>query len=134
MACGGCSSWRNWDGTLAKVGDPCLWKGTYQCKGTVLTCMDDSCPTCASAISGTVCGADGHTIVELLNTGGSCHAYDFGSSVGVCNRDANDHCVGICTQNTDGSYTCTARCASDDGGGMGCQHKATDTCTSLASC
>jgi hypothetical protein len=101
--------------------------------GSELKCIDDSCPTCASTMTGTVCGADGHSIIELVYSGGTCHAYDFGSSIGVCNHDMNDHCTGVCTQ-TAGGYTCTARCATDDGGGMGCQHMATDTCTSLSSC
>jgi hypothetical protein len=133
-ACGGCSSWANPDGTPAKVGDPCLWKGVWQCTGTTLTCSDASCPSCAQPMTGTVCGADGHTIVELTYPGGQCSAYNFGSALDVCNHDATDHCVGKCTS-VNGAYSCSARCVSDaDGGVTGCQHAPTDTCTSLAGC
>src|SRR3954469_4414288 len=131
-ACGGCTSFANYDGTPTKVGDPCLWKGTYQCNGTSLKCSDAACPQCGSPMTGTVCGADHHTILEITNSG-SCQVYDFGSAIGVCNHGASDKCVGRCTQ-ANGSYTCVANCASDDGGGTGCDYSATATCTSLASC
>lgn len=137
-ACGGCSSWANWDGTPSKVGDPCLWKGVYQCTGTSLKCSDSGCLACSNTsnrAAGTVCGADGHTIVELTYTGNTCTAYDFGSAIGVCNRTPDDHCVDRCTAPASGNtYDCVAHCASDDGGGTGCTHMASDTCESLASC
>jgi hypothetical protein len=131
-ACGGCSSWVNWDGTPTKVGDPCAWKGTWACNGTTLTCGDQSCPTCGSTMTGSVCGADGHTILELTYVGSTCSVYDIGSAIAVCNRTADDHCLGRCTAGT--PVSCEAHCASDDGGGTGCQHMATDTCTSLEAC
>lgn len=140
MACGGCSSWANPDGTPAKVGDPCLWKGTYACNGALLTCSDKSCLACANTANhpvGTVCGADGHTIVELTYIGATCTAYDFGSAIDVCNRTPGDRCVQRCrgpTGPNNNVYACTANCASDDGGAAGCAHTAADTCESLVNC
>ena len=133
MACGGCSAWANYDGTPAKVGDPCLWKGTYQCTGTTLKCSDASCPQCPSTMTGSVCGADHHTILELTNTG-TCQVYDFGSAIDVCNHGPSDKCVGRCTMNTGGTYSCEAHCVSDDGGGTGCEYNSTATCQTLAGC
>jgi hypothetical protein len=133
MACGSCSEFANWDGTPAKVGDPCLWKGSWQCMGTTLACSDNGCPMCGTAIAGSVCGADGHTILELTDPGSGCRAYDFGSAIAVCNRTPGDHCGGRCTVNGS-KHDCVARCVSDDGGGTGCQHMSSDTCESLSSC
>jgi len=136
--CGGCSVWANPDGTPSKVGDPCLYKGTYQCTGMSLTCSSTACLTCttngAPAV-GTVCGADGHSIVELQYTGTTCSAYDLGSAIGQCNHGPGDRCLAHCT-GPDGNnvFHCAAVCASDDGGGTGCPHSATDTCESLAGC
>jgi hypothetical protein len=137
MACGGCSSWANPDGTPSKVGDPCLWKGVFACSGTTLTCSDKSCMTCGNAANrptGTVCGADGHTIIELQYAGAACTAYDFGSAIDVCNRTSGDRCVQRCRGPNGNVYSCTANCASDDGGATGCAHMASDTCESLVSC
>jgi len=136
-ACGGCSNWSNFDGTPAKVGDPCLWKSTYACSGTSLACMDKTCLTCTSGSNrpvGTVCGADGHTIIELTYTGNTCTAYDLGSAIGVCNHGAGDYCVQRCRGPVNNVYNCVANCASTDGGGTGCMHSASDTCESLAGC
>lgn len=134
--CGGCSTWANFDGTPSKVGDPCLYKGAYACTGTSLTCNSSACLTCTTAgrsAHGTVCGADGHTIVELTYAGTTCSAYDLGSAIGVCNHGAGDKCQHRCTLN--GSiYDCVAHCVSDDGGGTGCDHTAGETCESLAGC
>jgi hypothetical protein len=133
-ACGGCSTWARFDGTPAMVGDPCLWKGTLACMGTSLVCSDASCLPCSGGTAlGTVCGGDGHTIVELVYTGTTCAAYDLGSAIGVCNHGAGDACVDRCTKNGN-TYNCAASCLSDDGGGTGCQHQASDTCQSLTSC
>ena len=136
-ACGGCSSFANRDGTPASVGDPCLWKGVWQCSGDELECSDNSCPSCGTAVTGTVCGADGHTILELTNLGNGCRAYDFGSAIDVCDRGAGAHCGGRCTL-VGGAHQCVANCVSDDGGGTGCAHQpppaTTDTCESLTSC
>src|SRR3954467_12010758 len=68
-ACGGCSTWAKYDGTPAASGDPCGFKGTLACMGTDLKCLDLTCPTCASKMTGSVCGADGHTIFELTYLG-----------------------------------------------------------------
>ncbi len=133
-ACGGCSAWARFDGTPAAVGDPCLWKGTWQCMGTELTCMGAACPTCPGEMLGSVCGADGHTIIELSHSTATCVAYDFGSSISTCNHQPGDKCVGRCTKNAGGTYSCAAHCLSDDGGGAGCEHQATDTCDTLTSC
>jgi hypothetical protein len=135
-ACGGCSSWLKWDGTPSKPGDPCLWQGTLQCKGTALQCSDSSCLPCTQMVSGSVCGADGHTIVTLLNSGGTCSAYDEGSALAICNRGASDSCVDRCVQDgTTMNWTCEGHCLSDpDGGGAGCAHKSSDTCTTLGGC
>jgi hypothetical protein len=132
-ACGGCSAFANWDGTPVKVGDPCLFSGTWQCDGTALECSDNGCPACGTAVSGSVCGADGHTILELTDPGSGCRVYDFGSAVDVCNRSPGDHCVGRCTSDASGHH-CVARCTSDDGGATGCEHMISDTCESLTSC
>lgn len=136
MACGACSNWKNWDGTPSKVGDPCLYKGAYACNGTSLVCSSTACLACTTSgrtATGTVCGADGHTIVELTYAGNSCSAYDLGSAIGVCNHGAGDKCQHRCTLN--GSvYDCVAHCSSDDGGGTGCDHSATESCESLAGC
>ena len=132
MQCGACSSFVNWDRTPSKPGDPCAWKGTLACSGGGLACSDTGCPTCAGTLSGSVCGADGHTIVEIV-PGGACRVYDFGSAIAVCNHGATDHCVGRCSKNGS-AYSCVARCVSDDGGATGCEHKATDTCDSLTNC
>jgi hypothetical protein len=131
-ACGGCSSLANWDGTPVKVGDPCLWNGTWQCSGTQLACSSAACLSCAKPVRGTACGADGHTIVELLTNGATCTSYDFGSAISTCNHQPADACVAECSIETDGSYTCVAHCASDDGGGTGLMHTAGETCASLA--
>jgi hypothetical protein len=137
-ACGGCSTWANFDGTPAKVGDPCLYKGVYACNDTALVCSSTACLTCSTAgktPAGSVCGADGHTIIELLYTGATCAAYDFGSSINICNHDSGDKCLQRCTGPDAGNvYHCAAHCASDDGGGTGCEHSATETCESLAGC
>jgi len=137
-ACGGCSKWANFDGTPAKVGDPCLYKGTYQCNGMSLVCSSTGCLTCQSGgktAQGTVCGADGHSIIELQYTGATCAAYDFGSAIGVCNHGSSDKCQQSCT-GPDGNnvYHCVAHCVSDDGGGTGCAHTTGETCESLAGC
>jgi hypothetical protein len=132
-ACGGCSSFTNWDGTPVKVGDPCLWKGMWQCNGMQLECSDNGCPACTTAMTGSVCGADGHTILELTDPGSGCRAYDFGSAVDVCNRSPGDHCVGRCTLDNS-VHKCVARCVSDDGGATGCEHQSSDTCVTLSSC
>lgn len=132
-ACGGCSHTAKWDGTPAQEGDPCAWNGKLACMGTSLVCSDTSCPTCAGTATGTVCGADGHTIVELVNTGASCAAYDLGSAIGICNGNAADHCVDRCTK-SGSNYQCVAGCISDDGGATGCAHQSTDTCDTLTGC
>jgi hypothetical protein len=137
-ACGGCSTWANFDGTPAKVGDPCLYNGVYQCNGMSLVCSSKACLTCQSGGKtpvGSVCGADGHTIIELQYTGTTCAAYDFGSSINTCNHGAGDKCLQSCT-GPDGNnvYHCAAHCMSDDGGGTGCAHMANETCESLAGC
>lgn len=136
-ACGGCSSWRNWDGAPSMPGDPCLWKGVYQCNGMKLECSDSGCLACADTNNrpvGTVCGADGHTIVELTYSGQTCSAYDFGSAIGVCNRAPGDHCVQRCSGPNGNVYDCVAHCTSDDGGGTGCAYGAGATCESLVNC
>jgi hypothetical protein len=133
-ACGGCSSWVNYDGTPSKVGDPCLLNGVYQCTGTELKCTSNSCLGCTGGTPvGSVCGADGHTIIELHYSGTACVAYDFGSAIDVCNHSANDSCQQKCTANGT-TYDCVAHCASDDGGGTGCTYQPTETCESLTSC
>jgi hypothetical protein len=135
-ACGGCSRWANWDGSPSQPGDPCLWKGTYACNGAELTCSDNGCLACADASkkpTGTVCGADSHTIIELAYGGNGCSAYDFGSAIDVCNHGSNDRCLQRCTANGSG-FGCVAHCASDDGGGTGCAHQPNDTCESLTNC
>jgi hypothetical protein len=137
MACGGCSNWANPDGTPSKVGDPCLWKGAYACSGMALTCSDKSCLPCANAANhatGSVCGADGKTIIELTYVGTTCTAYDFGSAIDVCNRTPGDHCVQRCRGPNGTAYSCSANCVSDDGGAGGCTHMASDTCESLTAC
>jgi|GEM_PF-6255106 len=132
-ACGGCSTWARPDGTPAMSGDPCLWAGTLACNGTTLACSSNACPTCAGNISGTVCGADGHTIVEFTN-GGTCSVFSTGSATAVCNRSVGDACAHRCTA-TAGGYDCTAWCKSDaDAGAVGCSHQAGATCTTLAAC
>jgi hypothetical protein len=132
-ACGGCSQFARYDGTPAMVGDPCLWNGKLTCMGTSLVCDSTACLTCSGNATGTVCGADGHTIVELLHTGNVCTAYDFGSAIDVCNGGPGDHCVDRCTKNgTD--YACVAGCILDDGGAIGCAHMSSDTCDSLTGC
>lgn len=130
-ACGGCSSLARWDGAPVKVGDPCLWNGTWQCNGAQLGCSSTTCLACPQPVSGTACGADGHTIIELLNNSGTCVSYDFGSAISTCNHGAADACVATCTQ-SGGGYQCVAHCASDDGGGTGHVYAATDTCVTLA--
>jgi hypothetical protein len=142
-ACGGCSAWARVDGKPAQPGDPCLWKGTWQCMGTTLVCSDTGCPACGGAMTGSVCGADGHTVLDLTMKGGMCAAYDFGSTIALCNHDASDHCVGRCIK-VGASYACTAGCTSEGGGDggardggaprTGCPHAATDTCDTLTSC
>jgi hypothetical protein len=136
-ACGGCSAWANFDGTPSKVGDPCLYKGVFACNGTSLTCSSTACLTCSTGgrtAAGTVCGADGHSIMELLYTGTTCSAYDFSSSIGVCNHGSGDKCLQHCTFDGNSVYHCAAVCASDDGGGTGCAHSAAETCETLAGC
>src|SRR5262245_59180455 len=89
-ACGGCSSWVGWDGQAVKPGDPCARNGAWMCMGTQLQCSDFSCPACAaSTMTGSVCGADGHTILDLVATVNSCRVHDFGSVINVCNRGPN---------------------------------------------
>lgn len=132
-ACGGCSHIARWDGTPAQEGDPCLWKGKLTCMGMNLVCSDTSCLTCGGTATGTVCGADGHTIIELVHSGNSCTAYDLGSSIGVCNSGPNDGCLDRCTKNGN-SYSCAAGCIADDGGATGCANMPSDTCDSLTSC
>jgi hypothetical protein len=132
-ACGGCSRVAKWDGTPAQEGDPCLWKGKLTCMGTSLVCSDTSCLTCSGTATGTVCGADGHSIIELIHNGNTCVAYDLGSSIGVCRGGPTDHCVDRCTKNGS-SYACVAGCVLDDGGAMGCAWQSTDTCDALTSC
>jgi hypothetical protein len=135
-ACGGCSDWANWDGTPSKVGDPCLWKGTYACSGTELKCSDTSCLACADTTKhavGTICGGDGHTIVELFYSGNTCITYDFGSAIDVCNHGAADRCLQRCSA-VGNTYNCVAHCASDDGGGTGCAYQPNENCESLAGC
>ena len=134
--CGACSQWANYDGKPSKEGDPCLWNGVYKCTGTQLECTSNTCLGCSNGSNhpvGTVCGADGHTIIELHYTGTACVAYDFGSAIDVCNHSATDVCQQKCTANGT-TYDCAAHCASDDGGGTGCTHQPTDTCESLTSC
>jgi hypothetical protein len=128
-ACGGCSSWARFDGTPVQVGDPCLWSGQWQCSGTMLQCSNNGCPSCGSHMTGSVCGADGHTIVELTYVGSTCSAYDFGSAIAVCAAG----CLGRCVM-TNGEYQCSAGCVDADAGTTGCPHAATDSCTSLAGC
>jgi hypothetical protein len=148
-ACGGCSSWARpvyGGGTPAQPGDPCGWNGTLSCSGTTLACSSAACPPCAGGtMSGSVCGADGHTVLELVSASGACSAYDFGSVIDLCTHDASDHCVGRCVKSGT-SYACTAGCTSygpidGDGGARdggvphtGCAHAATDTCDSLLAC
>jgi hypothetical protein len=137
-ACGGCSTWANYDGTPSKAGDPCLYKGVLACNGTSLACNSTACLTCTTGgrtPAGTVCGADGHSIMELLYTGTTCTAYDFSSSIGVCNHGSGDQCLQHCTgPDANNVYHCSAHCASDDGGGTGCAHSAAETCETLAGC
>ncbi len=134
-ACGGCSALMNWDGTPTKVGDPCLWNGTYQCSGSTLTCSSNACPMCSTKQTGSICGADGHTIIELVNSTGSCVAYDLGSAIDRCNHGPSDKCQARCTANASaGTVDCAAHCLSDDGGGTGCDHTATETCNTLENC
>ena len=134
--CGGCSSWVNYNGAPSKEGDPCLWNGVYKCSGTELKCTSSTCLGCASGsnkATGTVCGADGHTIIELHYSGTACVALDIGSAIGVCNNSANDVCQQKCTANGT-TYDCVAHCTSDDGGGTGCTYQPAATCESLTSC
>ena len=136
-ACGGCSTWANFDGTPSKVGDPCLYKGVYACNGTSLVCSSTACLTCQAGgktAAGTVCGADGHTIIELQYTGTTCAAYDFGSSINVCNHGSGDKCLQSCAPDVNNVFHCAAHCASDDGGGTGCAHMANENCESLVGC
>jgi hypothetical protein len=137
-ACGGCSTWANFDGTPSKVGDPCLYNGVYKCNGTSLACSSTGCLTCQSSGKtpvGTVCGADGHTIIELQYTGTTCTAYDFGSSINMCNHGSGDKCLQSCTgPDSNNVYHCAAHCESDDGGGTGCAHMANEFCETLAGC
>jgi hypothetical protein len=150
-ACGGCSSWARpayGGGAPAQPGDPCGWNGMWGCTGTTLGCSSTACPACAGGMmTGSVCGADGHTVLELVYAGGVCGVYDFGSILDLCTHDASDRCVGRCVK-SGASYACTAGCTSygpieaDGGvrdGGVpvphtGCPHAATDTCDSLTSC
>jgi hypothetical protein len=133
-ACGGCSEWARPDGTPAMVGDPCLWNGTLACTGDKLTCSSTACPACGSPMAGSVCGKDGKTIVSITYDAATCVAYSFGSAINVCNRTADDKCLGRCVL-MGGTYHCSAHCASaPDGGGPGCEHQDSDTCASLAGC
>jgi hypothetical protein len=132
-ACGGCSHFARYDGSPAQEGDPCLWKGKLTCMGQSLVCSDSSCLSCGGTATGTVCGADGHTIIELVRSGATCTAYDLGSTIGVCNAGPKDGCVDRCTKNGS-SYACVAGCLADDGGATGCPHQASDTCDTLTSC
>ena len=133
-ACGGCSQWARFDGSPAKAGDPCGIGGMLLCAGTSLKCSSSACPSCAQKMTGTVCAADGHTILELTNAGSTCSVYDFGSAIDVCNRAAGDKCVNRCVQNG-ADYACVAHCTADpDGGGPGCAYQANESCTSLAGC
>ncbi len=134
-ACGGCSAWAKYDGTPAQEGDPCLWNGVYQCNGTSLACSSSTCPSCSGKAVGSICGADGHTILELNYAVGTCAAYDFGSAINVCNHSSSDGCVARCSTNAStGEVDCVAHCLSDDGGATGCQHMSTETCDTLKSC
>jgi hypothetical protein len=102
--------------------------------GTQLQCSDFSCPACAAGtMTGSVCGADGHTILALLATANGCRVHDFGSAVNVCNRGPNDKCVGRCTKNGN-LYSCVAGCTSDDGGGTGCPFAPAQSCDILTGC
>jgi hypothetical protein len=130
-ACGGCSSWAKWDGTPVAAGDPCLVSGMWQCTGTELTCSSTACLSCPSPVTGTVCGADGHSIIELVIASGACTAYDFGSAISTCNRKPGDQCQQHCT-NAGGRYDCAAHCLSDDGGGTGFGYSASETCVTLS--
>ncbi len=130
-ACGGCSSWAKWDQTPVAVGDPCLITGTWQCNGTDLVCSSSACLSCPQPVSGTVCGADGHSIIELVTVAGACTAWDFGSGISSCNHDANDKCQQACS-NSGGKYTCEAHCLADDGFGPADDYSPTETCQSLA--
>ena len=137
MVCGACSDRANWDGKPTAEGDPCNWNGTWQCNGASLQCSSGACLPCtqgsgAQPVTGTICGADGHTILELVYAGGSCAAYDFGSSIDVCNRKPNDGCVATCSKQGSGSFACVAHCLSDDGGTGGHPYSPTDTCQSLS--
>ncbi len=136
--CGGCSTWTNFAGTPSEEGGPCLYNGTYKCMGTSLVCSSTACLTCQSGGKtpvGTVCGADGHTIIELQYTGPTCAAYDFGTPTNVCNHGSSDKCLQSCTgPDSNNVYHCAAHCVSDDGGGTGCEHMANETCESLAGC
>jgi hypothetical protein len=58
------------------------------------------------------CGEGGRPVFVEAHLAGQGHR-------GVCNRMTNDHCVGVCWQNADNSYTCVARCASYDGASTG---------------
>src|SRR5260221_13608892 len=71
-ACGGCSSFANWDGTAVKVGDPRLWKGAWQCTGNQLSCSDNGCPMGGTPMTGSGCAPHGHTILDLTHPGSGC--------------------------------------------------------------
>jgi hypothetical protein len=132
--CGECSDRVRWDGKPVAVGDPCLVHGTWQCAGHVLECSDASCISCPGKSIGSVCGADGHTVIELNYVNGMCTTVDLNSPIAICNRTADDKCVGRCVlQGVD--YTCTARCLSDDGGATaGCPYSPGQTCATLSGC
>lgn len=134
-ACGGCSSWARPDGTPAQSGDACLFAGTFACSGQNLACSSSACPTCASTMRGTICGADGQTIITLADDGsGGCVAIDTGSAIAVCNQTAGDACRNRCT-NVGGRFECTAWCTSTpDAGTGGCGFSSSATCASLAGC
>jgi hypothetical protein len=137
-ACGGCSTWARPDGTPAQVGDPCGFRGMLACTGTTLGCSDLSCPTCAAPagakMTGTLCAADGKTIVQLLDVNGQCRVNPTGSALAVCNRDGSDRCLHRCTLSGT-LYTCTAACASTpDAGVTGCAHSPSQTCQTLTGC
>lgn len=133
-ACGGCSTWARADGTPAQVGDRCGFRGMLACTGQTLGCSDLGCPTCASKMTGTICAADGRTIVQLLDLNNQCRVNVTGSALAVCNRDASDRCLHRCTL-ANNLYTCTAGCSSTpDAGVTGCQYAPTQTCQTLAGC
>ena len=134
-ACGGCSNWARPDGTPAQSGDPCLYGGTLACSGQTLACSSSACPSCGNPMRGTVCGADGQTIITLADDGsGGCIAVDTGAAIAVCNAAPGDACRNRCVA-TSGRYECTAWCLSTpDAGTAGCGFSASANCSALSGC